>query len=91
NYPTDTAAAFVAELSSGLADCNALLSGLGKAEELDTKDGARITLDDGRIVHFRPSGNAPELRCYSEASDKAAAQALVRDGLALAKSYLKRT
>ena len=30
-------------------------------------DGLRITLTNGRIVHLRPSGNAPELRCYAEA------------------------
>lgn len=33
---------------------------------VDETDGLRITLTDGMIVHLRPSGNAPELRCYSE-------------------------
>ncbi|MDR8524431.1 phosphomannomutase [Shewanella fidelis] len=32
-------------------------------------DGLRITLADGIIVHLRPSGNAPELRCYAEADN----------------------
>ncbi|MEM1038715.1 MAG: phosphomannomutase [Pseudomonadota bacterium] len=90
NYPTETAAAFVAHLSLSLTACDELLHGLGTARELDTTDGARITLDDGRIVHFRPSGNAPELRCYSEAPDQETAHALVRDGLAVAGDYLKR-
>ncbi|WP_240923597.1 phosphomannomutase [Psychromonas sp. SA13A] len=37
-------------------------------KELDTTDGLRITLTDGIIIHLRISGNAPELRCYVEAS-----------------------
>jgi phosphomannomutase len=27
-------------------------------------------------VHLRPSGNAPELRCYAEADDESRARAL---------------
>ncbi|MCL1049557.1 phosphomannomutase [Shewanella abyssi] len=36
-------------------------------ESVDETDGLRMILADGRIVHLRPSGNAPELRCYAEA------------------------
>ncbi|WP_041170291.1 phosphomannomutase [Vibrio sp. EJY3] len=41
--------------------------------ELDTTDGLRITLSSDEIIHLRPSGNAPELRCYveSDSIDKA--------------------
>jgi phosphomannomutase len=35
---------------------------------VDTTDGFRMTFADGDIVHLRPSGNAPELRCYAEAA-----------------------
>jgi phosphomannomutase len=31
-------------------------------------DGLRMTFDNGDIIHLRPSGNAPELRCYCEAA-----------------------
>ncbi|APC91121.1 MULTISPECIES: phosphomannomutase [Francisella] len=42
-------------------------------ESIDTTDGVRITLANQDIVHLRPSGNAPELRCYTEsASDEQA-------------------
>lgn len=34
----------------------------------DTTDGLRITMSNQEIIHLRPSGNAPELRCYSEAA-----------------------
>ena len=42
----------------------------GKVAELDTTDGLRITFENREIVHLRPSGNAPELRCYNEADDE---------------------
>ena len=34
---------------------------------IDRTDGLRATLASGDILHVRPSGNAPELRCYAEA------------------------
>jgi phosphomannomutase len=39
---------------------------LSDISAIDTTDGTRLTLADGSIVHFRQSGNAPELRCYVE-------------------------
>ena len=39
-------------------------------------DGLRVTFANGDIVHLRPSGNAPELRCYAEADSAARAKAL---------------
>ncbi len=44
----------------------------------DTTDGLRVTLYNGEIVHLRPSGNAPELRCYAEAESEPRAVELVR-------------
>ena len=38
--------------------------------------GLRIGFDNGEIVHLRPSGNAPELRCYNEAETPQRAQEL---------------
>lgn len=45
------------------------LIGLDNAEvgHIDTTDGLRLTLTNNQIIHLRPSGNAPELRCYVEA------------------------
>jgi len=37
---------------------------------IDRTDGLRVEFDTGDIVHLRPSGNAPELRCYAESSDQ---------------------
>jgi len=39
----------------------------GIVKGFDTTDGLRITFESDEVVHLRPSGNAPELRCYTEA------------------------
>ena len=42
---------------------------------LDMTDGVRMVFANERIIHLRGSGNAPELRCYTEAeSDSLAAK-----------------
>ncbi|MGF1750764.1 phosphomannomutase [Vibrio cionasavignyae] len=48
---------------------------------VDTTDGLRITLESNDIIHLRPSGNAPELRCYAESSTGEKAQQLVEQVL----------
>lgn len=48
---------------------------------VDYTDGLRITLNVGDIIHLRPSGNAPELRCYAESSTAQRAHNLVEQVL----------
>lgn len=48
----------------------------GEVAAMDQTDGLRMTFANGEIVHLRPSGNAPELRCYAEADDPERATAL---------------
>ena len=48
----------------------------GEVLSQDSTDGLRLTFANGDVVHLRPSGNAPELRCYAEADTQASAQAL---------------
>ena len=45
----------------------------GEVTAIDTTDGLRAHFATGAIVHLRPSGNAPELRCYAEAEDESRA------------------
>jgi phosphomannomutase len=40
----------------------------GDCRDIDRTDGVRMTFDSDEIVHLRPSGNAPEFRCYNEAA-----------------------
>ena len=44
---------------------------------LDQTDGLRFTFKNGDIIHLRPSGNAPELRIYSESDTYNKAKNLV--------------
>ena len=55
--------------------------GYDDSYELDLTDGLRISLAIGDIVHLRPSGNAPELRCYAEAESSEKAIKLVNKAL----------
>lgn len=76
---TEKSKAFLAELSSSLEARTAFL---GETEAaLDATDGLRMTLGNGRVVHLRPSGNAPEFRCYAEANTREAATTLMRQTL----------
>jgi len=40
----------------------------GICSGIDRTDGLRMTFDSDEVVHLRPSGNAPEFRCYNEAA-----------------------
>lgn len=82
NFPTEASRQLLQELSASKAAIDAFLSGLcGKAIELDQTDGLRISLEGHEIVHFRSSGNAPELRCYAESASGQRAEQLVRECL----------
>jgi phosphomannomutase len=56
---------------------------------VDETDGLRITLSNERIVHLRPSGNAPELRCYAEAESHQDASDCVIRSLSNIKKCIK--
>jgi len=64
---------------------------LGTVESVDTTDGVRTTFASGEIVHLRPSGNAPELRCYVEADDIERAQHLCQQVLANIATYYQNS
>jgi phosphomannomutase len=49
--------------------------------DLNQIDGLRISLSNNDIIHLRPSGNAPELRCYAESDTEVTAIALVQQCL----------
>ncbi|MFD1344366.1 phosphomannomutase, partial [Litorisediminicola beolgyonensis] len=49
----------------------------GPEAAVDLTDGLRVRYADGVILHLRPSGNAPEFRCYAEADSPGRAEALL--------------
>lgn len=44
---------------------------------INNLDGLRLSLSNNSIIHLRPSGNSPELRCYVETDNLASAKLLV--------------
>ena len=82
NFPTEASRTILAELAASNSAIENLLGDLcGKPVGLDQTDGLRIRLEGNEIVHFRPSGNAPELRCYAEAASQERAEFLVQGSL----------
>jgi len=66
------------------ARLQAAFSGLAGAPLLhvDDTDGIRMRFSNQCVIHLRASGNAPELRCYTEADAPETATALNRAALA---------
>lgn len=77
DFSTSLSLKLLAMLSQDLTHAAKLLAPeAGGVVETNTVDGLRLSFKNGDIVHIRPSGNAPELRCYAEASSQAQAQKL---------------
>jgi phosphomannomutase len=53
----------------------------GEAQRFDATDGLRTTFASGDIIHLRPSGNAPELRVYTESATAERAASLNQQAL----------
>lgn len=86
--PPEASAAFLAQLSASAEARAAFLQPLGHETALDRTDGLRIVLENGRIVHLRPSGNAPEFRVYVEAASAAEAGALLARAMGLVRDAI---
>jgi len=79
DFATELSRDLIARLIDDPAKAGSLLAPqAGAPTQIDTIDGLRITFAGGDIVHLRPSGNAPELRCYAEASTQESAETLCR-------------
>ncbi|WP_196259684.1 phosphomannomutase [Pelagibacterium limicola] len=87
----DSGGAFVAGMAGNKEWRAAFARLLAETEAIDTTDGTRLTLADGSIVHFRQSGNAPELRCYVEADTIAAADAMLEMLMTRLNDYFDST
>ncbi len=79
DFPAESSRMLLGSLATSRAAVDALVGEIcGEATGQDETDGLRLTFASGEIVHLRPSGNAPELRCYAEADSDARARELVR-------------
>ena len=77
NFPIEQSKYLLAWLQQDQLQAQALMApDAGAIVHVDVTDGFRVSFSTGDIVHLRRSGNAPELRCYAEASTPNLAQIL---------------
>lgn len=91
DFPVETSRKLMQSLTAGTdADRRERAQGLfgsiaGTVAAVDLTDGFRIIFDNDSIIHLRPSGNAPELRCYTEGKSAEAAASLNAAALAIVR------
>lgn len=78
NIPPQQSAGFIEEIAASNEIRQIFDGALSDPVSIDIRDGTRLTLRGGTIVHFRASGNAPELRCYVEADSIQKAEEILR-------------
>jgi len=66
NFPTEESAKILQQFEEVSAIEAAFGEVFGKVESIDRTDGLRVTFQSSEVLHMRPSGNAPEFRCYNE-------------------------
>lgn len=87
NFPVEKSAKLMAHLQEGKKNAMEFLWSLGTVASVSKIDGLRMTLEDGSMIHLRPSGNAPEMRCYVEAVSAGEARRLMASALALIANW----
>ncbi|HEV7318080.1 MAG TPA: phosphomannomutase [Ensifer sp.] len=89
DFAVETSSRLMAHLRAGPENLATFLAPIGRPQSVSDIDGLRVTFDDGRIIHLRPSGNAPEMRCYVEAETAQVAEALLDSGLSTIRRWAK--
>ena len=79
--PTERSRELIAFLAGDAKERALFFDGAGEEIGVDLTDGLRVSFEGNRVVHLRPSGNAPECRCYAEATSHGEAQTLVASHL----------
>jgi phosphomannomutase len=92
-FPTSVSQSHIAELTRDGNSSVAKLVGslIGTPVAVDLTDGLRVTGESGDTVHLRPSGNAPELRCYAESSTAEHAWDLTQRVLERCRAWVSTT
>ncbi|QHI68898.1 phosphomannomutase [Tichowtungia aerotolerans] len=70
NFPTEESARIIERFKDAAAVEEVFGDRFGRVEGMDRTDGLRITFQSMEVLHLRPSGNAPEFRCYNEAASQ---------------------
>ncbi|MFK4809976.1 phosphomannomutase [Devosia sp. ZW T5_3] len=88
DVPAEKSGAFLRRLGEDAAFAEAFFAPHGIAN-LSTIDGLQFRTLSGDMVHFRASGNAPELRCYVEGSTAEVARGLLDWGMKAAAQQVR--
>ena len=84
NFPVEKSRALMRKLA-GRDALQEFLAPFGNVADVDETDGLRARMASGEIIHLRPSGNAPEFRCYAEAASPGRAAEIVASALERAR------
>ncbi len=87
--PQQKSAAFLARLRDEAGFAEGFFAPVGEIAQRSDIDGLRFALVSGDTVHYRPSGNAPEMRCYVEGVTPERAAELMAWGLESAAAQVR--
>ncbi len=85
----ERSSAFLGRLTEAPGFASSFFAPVGEVERVSTIDGPRFSFVSGDSVHYRASGNAPELRCYVEGVTPERAAELLAWGLAAAAAQVR--
>jgi phosphomannomutase len=83
DFPTEDSAKILQQFSDHSTIERAFGEVFGKVSSVDRTDGLRVTFDSAEVLHMRPSGNAPEFRCYNEADSEQRVQEMQKISMKL--------
>ncbi|HEX2671341.1 MAG TPA: phosphomannomutase [Polyangiaceae bacterium] len=88
DFPTALSKERLGALAQGGAEAiAAAFPAFGPVADVSTVDGLRVTFASDEVVHLRASGNAPELRCYTEAASEARSVELNEEALTVLRGW----
>ena len=89
HVPAERSAALLKRLGEEPDYAREFFAPVGEIESVSNIDGLRYSLVSGDSVHYRASGNAPELRCYVEGVTPERAKELLAWGIAAASAVVR--
>ncbi|MFC0009649.1 phosphomannomutase [Devosia nitrariae] len=89
HVPQHRAAFFLKRMREDPGFADGLFAVQGRIKRVSEIDGLQFMLDGGDIVHYRPSGNALELRCYVEGHTRGRAEEMLAWGLKMAEEMVR--
>lgn len=89
DVPSAASAGFLDKLAGDPDFAASYFEPVGAIAALSRIDGLRFSFETGDVIHYRASGNAPELRCYVEGTSPGRARELLVWGMAAAESMVR--